>query len=119
MSNLCNDLPEKVIVKGKKPRAPKKEPVAEQSEASKPAEKSAKKPRAKKQPPTKEEVMKALDESIGQVKVIIEDLKNDQNMLPASVPFKNIPALVADTLKNLEEDLQEIEDHRKELSEQQ
>jgi len=102
---------EQILVKGKKPRVKK--------EVDPNAPKPAKKPRAKKAAPTKEEVLKELDTSLAALRVLVsEQLTDDKNKIPPSV-FKNIPALVDETLRNLAEDIDEIEDHKKMLLESQ
>ena len=101
---------EQILVKGKKPRVKK--------EVDPNAPKPAKKPRAKKAAPTKEEVLKELDTSLAALRVLVSELTDDKNKIPPSV-FKNIPALVDETLKNLAEDIDEIEDHKKMVLESQ
>jgi len=101
---------EQILVKGKKPRVKK--------EVDPNAPKPAKKPRAKKAAPTKEEVLKELDTSLAALRVLVNELTDDKNKIPPSV-FKNIPALVDETLKNLAEDIDEIEDHKKMVLESQ
>ena len=76
-------------------------------------EKKPRQSRAKKVP-TKEEAMKMMQDTSNELKKIIQDLKDDQLKL-ASIPLKNVPDLIKETLSNLEEDLEEINENYEQL----
>jgi len=69
-------MSDKIVMKGKKTKAPKAE-VPNGSEAA-----SAKRSRAKKAQPTNEEILKSLEDGIKELGTIISDLKEDQQKLP-------------------------------------
>ncbi len=71
--------------------------------------------RAKKQP-TREELMKMLLDSSNEVKLIIEELKEDEVKV-LSMTLKRVPELLKETIKNMEEDKEEIDEKLKELEE--
>lgn len=107
----------KTAVKPKVVRV-KKEPVASDVPRSEPIdipkpEPPKRKSRAKKVP-TKEEAMKALMDASNELKQIVVDLKEDETKLQGMV-FKQLPALVKETLQNLDEDIKEIDEQYKEL----
>ena len=83
--------------------------------SAKKKEPKPRKPRAKKQPPTKEQVLKQLDDTIAAIHTVIDDLKQDQQKIPQNL-FKNIPTLVEETLKNLNEDIEEIKEERENVA---
>jgi len=78
-----------------------------------PPEPKQRKSRAKPKP-TKEEMLKILSDSENELKQIIQDLKDDE-IKCRSMPLKKVPELVTETIKNLEEDLLDIQEHREEL----
>ena len=92
----------------------KKDPVqtAPAEEMSK-DEPKKRKSRAKPQP-TREELLKMLSVSSNDIKTIIHDLKEDEQKL-LSIPLKQIPELLKETLNNLDEDMKEIDEQYKEL----
>jgi hypothetical protein len=56
-----------------------------------------------------------LSETSSELKMIIQDLKEDEGkVLPLGL--KKVPELIKETLKNLEEDLEDIEEKYKEVS---
>ena len=71
------------------------------------------KSRAKKVP-TKEEAMKALMDASNELKQIVVDLKEDE-FKNSGMILKQIPALLQETLQNLDEDIKEIDEQYKEL----
>ena len=73
------------------------------------------KKRAPKKKPTKEEGLKMLLDTSNELKQIINDLKEDEIKL-CQMHFKRVPDLVKETIKNLEEDLIELDERYKELS---
>jgi Zn-dependent M16 (insulinase) family peptidase len=64
--------------------------------------------RAKKQL-TKEETLKMLEDATNEMTRIIQDLKDDEMILP-SLALKKVPELVKETIKNLEEDKKELDE---------
>ncbi|HVT62055.1 MAG TPA: hypothetical protein VHD33_01015, partial [Legionellaceae bacterium] len=60
-------------------------------------DKKPKRTRAKKQPPSKEEVLREIDETLVSLDKLVAELKDDQQKIPPNL-FKNIPALVEETL---------------------
>lgn len=106
MAELCNDLPEKVLVGKKKVT---KKVVIEQP-------KKAPAKRAKKQPPTKEEIKDLLNKSVLELDVIVKDLTEEKaHLIPLNL--KRMNELVDETLKNLNEDLDEMKEKIKEINE--
>ena len=81
-----------------------------------PSNPPVKKSRAKKPPPTKDEVLKGIDDHITELGSIITELKDEQVKLP-SLALKHIPMLVEETLKNLEDDVKQICEHKKQVTE--
>ncbi len=79
-----------------------------------PSEPKVRKPRTKKQPPSKEEQLKKLNESADEVKQMIQGLR-DELAKVNSLGLKEIPELVEDEICNLEEELEDINAHCKEL----
>ena len=71
-------------------------------------------PRVKKAPPTKEESLKILSDASCELTQIITDLKDDEMKL-SCMQMKRVPELVKETLRNLEEDVKEIEVEYREL----
>lgn len=78
------------------------------------AEPKKRAPRAKKVPPTREESLKILTDASAELKQIIEDLKEDQ-MKISCMQLKKVPELLKETISNLEEDVQDIEEEHEEL----
>ena len=67
--------------------------------------------------PTKEEMMKLLSDSSNELKQIIKELKEDEVQLLASgLAFKRVSELMKETISNLEEDVQEIDEQLEELA---
>ncbi len=64
--------------------------------------------------PTKEEALKMLDDAVNEVAEIIVDLKDDYEKIKG-MTLKKLHELVADTIKNLEEDSLEFIDQAKEI----
>lgn len=93
-------------------KAPQKKVKDEVSPAEKPEPK--KKVSRAKAKPTKEEALKMLQDASGELKQIIYDLKEDDLKL-CSLQLKRVPELVRETLKNLEEDKQELDEEYEEL----
>lgn len=67
-----------------------------------------KRTRAPKKQPTKEEMLKMLTDSSTELKQIIQDLKEDETKI-AGLSLKQLPLLISETLKNLNEDCDEID----------
>ena len=102
----------------KKSVKPKKNQINESCEVSSvPQEpkviKLPRKSRAKKIP-TKEEALKLLSDTSIELKQIIQDLKEDE-MKISCMQLKKVPELIKETLCNLDEDLNEIEEQHQEL----
>ncbi len=99
----------------KQKQVKKLEPVSEDSTLPVTKEKE-KKPRASraKPKPTKEEALKLLEDAVVEVGQIVQDLKDDYEKIK-SMPLKKLHELVADTIKNLEEDTLEFQDQIKEI----
>ena len=93
----------------KKPRAvkPKK-----QDEENKDIEEG----RTKKQL-TKEEKLKLLSDASNALKQIMQDLKEDESRIQG-LGLKRVPELVKETIKNLDEDIQDMQEEYEELSKQ-
>ena len=92
---------------------PRSEPI----DIPEPAEASLKPKKRKsraKQPPTKEESMKALMDTSNELKQIVVDLKEDETKL-SGMTLKQLPALLKETLQNLDEDIKEIDEQYNEL----
>jgi len=64
--------------------------------------------------PTKEEMLKMLTDSSTGLKQIIQDLKEDETKI-AGLSLKQLPLLISETLKNLNEDCDEIDAEYKEI----
>ena len=77
------------------------------------AEPKPRKSRAKPKP-TREEAIKLLQDASSEIKQIIQDLQEDEKRLPG-LGFKKLPELVKETLLNLSEDLEEIEEQLQEI----
>ncbi len=60
--------------------------------------------------------MKMLLDSSNEVKLIIEELKEDEVKV-LSMTLKRVPELLKETIKNMEEDKEEIDEKLKELEE--
>jgi hypothetical protein len=90
----------------------KKDKESENNVVSKPEPKK-RASRAKKQL-TKEETLKMLSDASNELKQVVLDLKEDEIKL-AAISLKKVPELVKETLKNLEEDIEEINEQHKEL----
>jgi DNA repair exonuclease SbcCD ATPase subunit len=67
--------------------------------------------------PTKEEAIKLLQDASTDIKQIIQDLKEDEQRL-ASMQLKNVHELIKETLLNLGEDLEEIEEQLEQIRSQ-
>ena len=78
-----------------------------------PAEPKQRKSRAKPKP-TREEAIKMLSDASTDIKLIIKDLEEDEQRLQGQ-SFKKLPELVKETILNLTEDLEEIEDQLEEI----
>lgn len=78
-----------------------------------PAEPKPRKSRAKPKP-TKEEAMKMLQDASNDIKQIIIELKEDEQRV-SSMQLKKVPELIKETLCNLSEDLDEIEEQLTQL----
>ena len=63
---------------------------------------------------TKEETMKALLDASNELKQIVVDIKEDESKL-SGMTLKQLPALLKETLQNLDEDIKEIDEQYKEL----
>lgn len=103
----------KKIRQKKLPSVPENSPMPSSSLKQEPAGKKPRASRAKKVP-TKEEAMQMLDQSIKELKQIIQDLKEDQ-VKCSSMSFKKINELVGETLNNLQEDLEELQENYEQL----
>ncbi len=91
------------------------EPVIEVVEKKEPKKRAS---RAKKQP-TKEEIMKELTEASAGLKKLNEELKEDETKLQSvmqSMQLKQVPELIKSELKNLEDELADIDEQYKEIS---
>ena len=64
--------------------------------------------------PTKEEAIKMLQDASNDLKQIIIDLREDEQRV-ASLQLKKVPELIKETLCNLAEDQEEIEEQLTEL----
>ena len=71
------------------------------------------KSRAKKIP-TKQEALKMICDACSEIKQIIQDLKEDESRIQG-MSLKKVPELLTETLKNMDEDLKEIEEQHEEL----
>ena len=78
-----------------------------------PPEPKPRKSRAKPKP-TKEEAIKMLQDASNDLKQIIIDLREDEQRV-ASLQLKKVPELIKETLCNLAEDQEEIEEQLTEL----
>ena len=78
-----------------------------------PPEPKPRKSRAKPKP-TKEEAIKMLQDASNDLKQIIIDLREDEQRV-ASLQLKKLPELIKETLCNLAEDQEEIEEQLTEL----
>ena len=78
-----------------------------------PPEPKQRKSRAKPKP-TKEEAIKMLQDASNDLKQIIIDLREDEQRV-ASLQLKKVPELIKETLCNLAEDQEEIEEQLTEL----
>ena len=78
-----------------------------------PPEPKQRKSRAKPKP-TKEEAIKMLQDASNDLKQIIIDLREDEQRV-ASLQLKKLPELIKETLCNLAEDQEEIEEQLTEL----
>ena len=78
-----------------------------------PPEPKPRKSRAKPKP-TKEEAIKMLQDASNDLKQIIIDLREDEQRV-ASMQLKKVPELIKETLCNLAEDQEEIEEQLTEL----
>ena len=58
--------------------------------------------------------MKALNDALSDLKQIVVDLKDDEAKL-SGLTLKQVPALLQETLQNLDEDIKEIDEQYKEL----
>ncbi len=99
-----------------KPSKAKKIPLVKQEDCNSSMKPEPKKraPRVKKAPPTKEESLKMLSDASCELKQIILDLKEDEMKL-SCMQLKRVPELVKETINNLEEDVEEIEEEHQEL----
>jgi len=66
--------------------------------------------------PTREELIKMLLDSSNEIKQIIQELKEDETRIQ-TLSLKKVPELLKETIQNMEEDKQEIDDKYKELME--
>lgn len=88
-------------------KIPKHQEVAEPIDGTQAqAPVKTRKPRAK---PTKEEKLLILSNTLTQLKVISQDLKDD-NMKLEGLALKQVPFLMTKTLQDLDEDCREIEE---------
>ena len=104
--------PKVIRVKKEKEVSPVDVPRSEPVDIPKP-EPPKRKSRAKKVP-SKEEAMKALMDASNELKQIVVDLKEDESKL-SGMALKQVPALMKETLQNLDEDIKEIDEQYKEL----
>jgi len=88
--------------------------MSKTAKTSEPKPKAERKPRAKKQPPTKAETLKLLLDTIADLKQIIVDLKDEQAKI-GPLNLKRLPELITETLHNLEEDAEEMQEKHDEL----
>ena len=72
------------------------------------AEAKPKRTRAPKHKPTKDEMLKLLSDSSVELKQIMQDLKEDETKI-AGLTLKQLPLLITETLKNLNEDCEDID----------
>ena len=104
----------------KKPRAVKPKKQDEENkvieEVKKPDEAPKKRGRTKKQL-TKEEKLKLLSDASNELKQIKQDLKEDESRIQG-LGLKRVPELVKETIKNLDEDIQDMQEEYEELSKQ-
>ena len=84
-------------------------PAAELAEPKKRASRA-------KTKPTRDELIKMLSDSSNEIKQIIQELKEDETRING-MGLKKLPELVKETIQNMEEDKQEIDDKYKELME--
>ena len=103
----------KLAAKPKVVRVKKESEVARSEPIDIPKEPPKRKSRAKKQP-TKDEALKALNNASTELKQILVDLKEDESKLSGMV-LKQVPALLKETLQNLDEDIKEIDEQYNEL----
>jgi len=92
-----------------KTKKTKKIPKSQEAELE-PAQAPAKTRKARVKP-TKEEKILILSNTLTQLKGIIQDL-NDDNTKLEGLALKQVPYLMTDTLKHLDEDCREIERSR-------
>src|SRR5690606_22573598 len=104
----------------KKPRAVKPKKQDEENkvieEVKEPDEAPKKRGRTKKQL-TKEEKLKLLSDASNELKQIMQDLKEDESRIQG-LGLKRVPELVKETIKNLDEDIQDMQEEYEELSKQ-
>jgi septation ring formation regulator EzrA len=75
------------------------------------------KKRGRKPKLTKQQHLEQLDNDIQCLKQVVEELREDEKRI-ASLSLKRVPELLQETFKNLEEDIEELENGYKELSSQ-
>ena len=74
------------------------------------------KSRAKRQP-TKEELIKLLTDSCNELTQVVQDLKDEEaKILASGLVLKRVPELIKETMSNLDEDMQEIQEKIDELA---
>ena len=66
---------------------------------------------------TKEEKLKLLSDASNELKQIMQDLKEDESRIQG-LGLKRVPELVKETIKNLDEDIQDMQEEYEELSKQ-
>ncbi len=105
----------------KKPRAVKPKKQDEENkvieEVKKPDEAPKKRGRTKKQL-TKEEKLKLLSDASNELKQIMQDLKEDESRIQGLGLKEFQTELVKETIKNLDEDIQDMQEEYEELSKQ-
>ena len=90
-----------------------KKVTIDETQCNAPKEQKPRKSRAKPKP-TKEEAIKMLQDASNDLKQIIIDLREDEQRV-ASLQLKKLPELIKETLCNLAEDQEEIEEQLTEL----
>ncbi len=78
-------------------------------------EEAKKRGRKPKKQPSPEEVKAMLEKSRDELKLVLADLEVEAERLKP-LNLKRMPELVTSTINNLKEDLAELDDHIKELS---
>ena len=93
--------------------APKeKKVVAPVTDAAKPVPK--KRPSRAKPKPTRAEMLGIITDGCNEIKQILLELKEDETRIQ-TLGLKKVPELLKETISNMQEDLQELEEEHKEL----